>query len=71
MSSTRLTARVEASEITIEISLGSVSVKMNAEVRGYEEEVDQVLDVDPEEAMSLTVGEIVSRAWKSHEQYGF
>ena len=22
-------------------------------------------------AMSLTVGEIVSRAWKAHEQYGF
>ena len=32
---------------------------MNAEVRGHEEEVDETLDVDPEEAMSLTVGEIV------------
>ena len=69
MSNTGLTASVEASDIVIEIGLGSVSVKMNAEVRGYEEEVDQVLDLDLEEAMSLTVGEIVSQAWKAHERW--
>ena len=69
MRDTRLTASVEASDITIEISLGSVSVKMNAEVRGHEEGVDEILEVDPEEAMSLTVGQIVSRAWKAHQQW--
>lgn len=37
-----------------------MSVK-NAEVRGYEEEVDQVLGLDLEDAMSLTIGEIVPR----------
>ena len=42
---------------------------MNAEVRGYDEEVDQVLDLDLEEAMSLTVGKIVSQAWKAHERW--
>ena len=69
MRGSRLTASVEASDITIEISLGSVSVKMNAEVRGYEEEVDEILEVDLAEAMSLTVGEIASRAWKAHERW--
>ena len=71
MSNTQLTASVEASDIVIEIDLvlGSVSVKMNAEVRGHEEEVDETLDVDPEEAMSLTVGEIVSQAWRAHERW--
>ena len=69
MSSTQLTASVEASDIVIEIGLASVSVKMNAEVRGHEEEVDEILDVGPEEAMSLTVEEIVSRAWKAHERW--
>ena len=69
MSNTGLTASVEASDIVIEIDLGSVSVKMNAEVRGYEEEVDEVLDLDLKNAMSLTVGEIVSRAWKAHERW--
>ena len=69
MSNTGLTASVEASDIVIEIGLGSVSVKMNAEVLGYEEEVDQVLDLNLEDAMSLTVGEIVSQAWKAHERW--
>ncbi len=69
MSSARLTASVEASDIVVEIGFGSVSVKMNAEVRGHEEEVDQVLDVTTEDAMSLTVGEIVSQAWKAHERW--
>ena len=69
MSNTGLAASVEASDIVIEIALGSVAVKMNAEVRGYEEEVDQVLDLDLEDAMSLTVGEIVSQAWKAHERW--
>ena len=69
MSNTQLTASVEASDIVIEIGLGLVSVKINAEVRGHEEEVDETLDVDPEEAMSLTVGEIVSQAWTAHERW--
>ena len=66
MSRIGLTAGIELSDIIIDISFGSVSVKMHADMRGYEEEVDEVPGVDPEEAMSLTVGEIVSRAWKAH-----
>ena len=62
-------ASVEASDITIEIRIGSVSVTMTAEVSGYEEEVDQVLGIDPEKAMSLTVAEIVSEAWKAHKRW--
>ena len=69
MSNTGLTASVEASDNVIEIGLGSVSVEMNAEVRSYEEEVDQILDLNTEGAMSLTVGEIVSQTWKAHGRW--
>ena len=42
---------------------------MSPEMRGYEGEADQVLDVDPEGAMSLTAGDIVSQAWKAYERW--
>ena len=46
-------------------------MKMNAEVLGDKADkgdVDQVFDMDPDKAMSLTIDEIQSRAWTAPER---